>query len=452
MAVAEGSVKANIYLPDNVKYIINTIYEAGYEAYAVGGCIRDSLLGKKPADYDITTSAKPDVIKKLFRRTIDTGIQHGTVTVMLKDNGYEITTYRVDGEYEDNRHPKSVSFTSSLKEDLLRRDFTINAMAYNDKEGLVDLFGGQEDLKNGIIRCVGIPYERFTEDALRVMRAVRFAAQLGYNIEADTLNAMSKLSRNLKNVSMERIQVELVKMITSNHPELIRTAYEAGITKVFLPEFDEMMKTPQKHPHHMYSVGEHTIKAIQEIDADKYLRLAMLFHDMGKPATLTLDEDGTTHFHGHPAVSERICKEVLKRLKFDNDTIRIVSKLVLMHDCRIDADKKSVRRAMNKIGPDIFPMLFKVSRADILAQSNYLREEKIGRLADLELLYNEICEADDCISIKSLMINGNDLISLGCEPGCKIGDILNRLLDRVLDDPSLNDKETLLRMAKEELK
>ncbi len=290
-------------LPEDVNYIINTINRAGYEAFAVGGCIRDMVLNKVPNDYDITTSASPDKIKELFRRTIDTGIEHGTVTVMLKSTGYEVTTYRIDGKYEDGRHPASVNFTTSLEEDLLRRDFTINAMAYNEKDGLKDPFGGMEDIKRKIIRCVGDPKERFSEDALRMLRAVRFSAQLGYEIEEDTLEAIKLLAGNLKLISEERIQAELIKTVTSDNPDRLTVAYKTGLTAVFLPEFDRMMETPQNHPHHMYNVGIHTIRSMENIKNDKVLRLAMLFHDMGKPETRSIDENGIDHFYGHPAHS-----------------------------------------------------------------------------------------------------------------------------------------------------
>lgn len=440
-----------ISLPEDVKFIIKTIKEAGYEAYAVGGCIRDSLLGKKPSDYDITTSADPVTVKGLFRRTIDTGIQHGTVTVMLKSNGYEVTTYRIDGVYEDNRHPKEVSFTSSLREDLLRRDFTINAMAYNDEDGLVDLFDGQQDMSDGIIRCVGVPHERFSEDALRIMRAVRFSAQLGYEIEESTREAMALLAPNLKDVSAERIQVELVKLMCSNHPDKLRDAYELGLTNVFLPEFNRMMETTQNNPHHCYTVGEHTIKAICEVENDKYLRLTMLFHDMGKPYVKTTDENGIDHFHGHAKLSCEMSKEVLRRLKFDNDTIKTVSKLSLLHDDNIDISKKAVRRAANRIGVELFPMLLKVRKADTLAQSMYKREEKLNVLSKVSEIYEEILRDNDCMTLKDLNINGSDLIELGYQKGPMLGEELNRILEKVLDEPNLNTTETLRKIAKEDL-
>lgn len=446
-----GSSGIRISLPEDVINIIKKINTAGYEAYAVGGCVRDSILGREPGDYDITTSATPEEVKRIFKRTVDTGIQHGTVTVLIGNEGYEVTTYRIDGKYEDNRHPESVEFTRSLKEDLLRRDFTINAMAYNDDEGLVDLFGGIDDIEAKVIRCVGNPNERLSEDALRILRAVRFAAQLGYEIDQDTVDAMRHLAPNLKDISKERIEVELLKMVTSPHPEIMRTAYEIGITKVFLPEFDAMMETAQNHPHHMYSVGEHTIHAMQEIEPNKYLRLAMLFHDIGKPRCKTQDDDGTDHFHGHPEVSYAMSKDILRRLKFDNNTIDIVSRLARYHDIKSDSTKRSVRRMIHKVGDDIFLMLLDVKRADVMAQSLYQREQKLEDIVITRRLYEEIKADKECLSIKDLKINGQDLMGIGYPQGACIGQELKRLLELVLDDPAINDKDVLRKKAAEDL-
>ncbi len=276
--------------PISVMKIIETLEQAGFEAYAVGGCVRDSLLGRNPSDWDITTSARPEQVKALFSHTIDTGIRHVTVTVMLEHVGYEVTTYRIDGEYEDSRHPKEVIFTPLLTEDLKRRDFTINAMAWNPRAGIIDEFGGMEDLDEGIIRCVGSPEERFSEDALRMMRAVRFSAQLGYEIEPATKAAIRKLAPNLTHVSAERIQVELVKLVESMHPDYLRVAYETGITRVVLPEFDLCMETEQHNPHHCYTVGEHMLHSMLAVSSNRYLRLAMLLHDIAKPEKKKTDE------------------------------------------------------------------------------------------------------------------------------------------------------------------
>ena len=321
-----------IQLPGKVKFIINTLIQAGYEAYAVGGCIRDSILGRTPGDWDITTSASPQQVKELFPKTVDTGIQHGTVTVLEGSEGFEVTTYRIDGEYEDQRHPKEVVFTANLLEDLKRRDFTINAMAYNETEGLIDAFHGMEDIHRQVIRCVGNPMHRFTEDALRMMRAVRFAAQLGFTIEEQTKTAISALASSLAKISAERIQAELVKLLISDHPEEMRTVCELGMSRVFLPEFDAMMETPQNNRYHRHNVGEHSILAMQNIRKDKILRLTMLLHDVGKPVCKTVDENGIYHFYGHPAEGAKIAKTILRRLKFDNDTIRKVTNLIAWHE------------------------------------------------------------------------------------------------------------------------
>lgn len=440
-----------IIIPEKAQFIINTITEAGFEAYVVGGCVRDSLLGRNPQDWDITTSATPEQVKALFRRTVDTGIRHGTVTVMLDKDGFEVTTYRIDGKYEDGRHPNEVTFTPCLEEDLKRRDFTINAMAYNEKAGLVDMFGGIKDMEDKRIRCVGDARERFQEDALRILRAIRFSAQLGYTIEGQTKAAIQELAGNLSQISAERIQVELVKLLVSDHPDYLRDAYEMGVTKVILPEFDVMMDTPQNHLHHQYNVGEHTLHSLLGVKADKDLRLTMLFHDIGKPASLVVDEEGITHFYGHPAISEKMAEEILKRLKFDNDTIRKVCHLVKYHDYGNGAvlRRQMVRRAVNKIGEDAFPEFLQVKKADILAQSMYMREEKLASIEKWRELYEEILARRQCTSLKDLAVTGTDLIAAGRKPGKEIGVVLNALLEWVLEYPEDNQKEILLEKAKQ---
>ena len=438
-----------IKIPEKARQVLETIHAAGYEAYVVGGCVRDSVLGRNPQDWDITTSARPEQVKALFRRTIDTGIQHGTVTVMLEKEGFEVTTYRIDGKYEDSRHPSEVTFTPNLEEDLKRRDFTINAMAYNDRDGLVDLFGGLEDIRKKRIRCVGDPEARFGEDALRILRAVRFAAQLGYEIEDSTAEAIRKLAPSLKKISAERIAAELIKLLVSDHPEELKNAYEMGITAVILPEFDCCMETPQNHLHHMYSVGEHILASVKEIKPDKVLRLTMLFHDIGKAETLTVGEDGVTHFYGHPEVSERIARDVLKRLKLDNDTIGMVCRLVRYHDYMNGRkrDLRAVRKAIYRIGEEAFPAIFDVWRADTLAQSMYQREEKLQNLNAWKELYEEVMKSGQCVSLKTLAITGNDLIALGMTPGKEVGEMLKNLLDLVLENPEKNTKEYLTEYA-----
>ncbi len=450
-------IEYNIALPEDVKFIIETIENAGFEAYAVGGCVRDSLLGRSPDDWDITTSAKPTEVKELFRRTVDTGIQHGTVTVMLKEKGYEVTTYRIDGEYEDSRHPKQVEFTPNLKEDLARRDFTINAMAYNERDGIVDEFGGMDDLAKGIIRAVGFAESRFGEDALRIFRAFRFAAVLNFDIAEDTLLAARKLAPTLERISAERINIELTKLLMSDNPDHIIRLYENGITAVMLPEFDRCMKTVQNNPHHCYNVGEHiahsmkALKAEETEDKDelRILRFALLLHDMGKPETKTTDKLGIDHFYGHEIIGEKIAVDVLKRLKSDNNTIDRVRRLVRWHDTRPETTEKSVRKSVNNVGEDIYPMLLKFHRADIAAQSDYKREEKIDIENRIEQIYHDIIERGDCISLKMLSVNGGDLIAAGMKPGKELGEVLKGLLELVLEDPSCNEKEILLRKVKE---
>lgn len=440
-----------IKLPEHVKTIIDTLMDCGHEAYAVGGCVRDSILGKSPADWDITTSARPEEIKAIFPRTVDTGIAHGTVTVLMEKSGYEVTTYRVDGEYEDARHPKEVHFTANLLEDLKRRDFTINAMAYNEREGLVDVFDGMGDLKRHLVRCVGDAKERFCEDALRMLRAVRFCAQLGFSMEKRTREAICALSPAIGKVSAERIAVELVKLLVSDHPQMIRQVYETGLSAVFLPELDDMMQTDQHCKHHCYTVGEHTITALQWVRPDKVIRLAVLLHDVAKPVTKSADERGWDHFYGHEEAGARMTKEILRRLKFDNDTIRKTSALVAAHDNRPAANPGSVRRALVRIGTDAFPDLFEVKRADVMAQGCYCRKEKLREISDFERLYREIMEERQCLHIRDLEIDGRDLIALGMKQGAQIGTMLKDLLEWVLEDPKRNERTMLLAEAEKRL-
>ena len=435
-------------IPVNAEKILRVLENQGFEAFIVGGCVRDSILGRRPDDWDITTSARPEQVKALFRRTVDTGLKHGTVTVLMDKESYEVTTYRIDGEYEDGRHPKEVAFTASLEEDLKRRDFTINAMAYHPDRGLVDLFRGMDDIRAEIIRCVGNPLERFGEDALRILRAVRFSAQLGFSIEEETKKGIEELARNLKLVSAERIQTELVKLLVSPHPDYFLTAYETGITRQFLPEFDACMETGQNTPHHCLSVGLHTLQSLLNIRPDKVLRLTMLLHDIGKPAVKKTDENGRDHFKMHGPAGEKMASAILRRLKFDNDTISKVCRLIRWHDDRPAPDMCSVRRAVNRIGEDIFPLYLEVQRADMLAQSTYKREEKAARLEGVNECYRKILEEGQCVSLKSMAVKGRDLIAAGYAPGPELGEILNRLLEHVLEHPEDNEKDRLLALLK----
>jgi tRNA nucleotidyltransferase (CCA-adding enzyme) len=398
-----------------------------------------------PGDWDVATSAKPEEVKALFSHTIDTGIQHGTVTVMMNHVGYEVTTYRIDGEYEDARHPKEVIFTGNLIEDLKRRDFTINAMAYNESAGLVDEFDGIGDLERKVIRCVGNPMERFSEDALRMLRAVRFAAQLGFTIDAKTAEAIRQLAPTIAKVSAERIAVELVKILVSPHPEAMRTVYELGLTAVFMPEFDRAMTTEQNTIHHIYTVGEHILATLQKVPAEKNIRLIMLFHDMAKPLVKTHDEMGD-HFRGHTQGGADLSKQILRRLKFDNATIDLVYKMVKHHDDRPETEA-GIRRMFAAVGIENVPMLLDIKRADLQAQSMHLREEKMALVDRYEQHYTECIAKQNCLTKKDLAINGSDLIAMGMKQGKEVGEIIEQIFQMVLDDPQLNQKEKLQELA-----
>lgn len=475
----------SIQVPEKVNRIIETLLAHGHEAYAVGGCVRDSLLGREADDWDITTSASPYEVKALFRRTIDTGIQHGTVTVMLDKEGFEVTTYRIDGEYEDGRHPKEVLFTKNLEEDLKRRDFTINAMAYNDQTGMVDIFGGVRDLEQKIIRCVGVAGDRFDEDALRIMRAFRFSAQLGFAIEENTKIAAAERATNLTKISAERIRVELTKLLLSGHPDRLVWMQQNGITKIVLPEFDAMLATEQKNKNHQYNVGEHTLRVVEfvgntdlqrtylqevlpEFPADavlaergwekkelQFLRYAALLHDVAKPEVQSTDSNREHCFPNHALAGAKKAKEILRRLKFDNETTDFVVRLVAAHnEYRIPTESReenlaAMRHMMHRLGPDLMDLLWELQLADVLAQHPDLLKLKLEILAEARRLHKEVVQREDCVSLKQLAVNGKDLIGLGVTPGKEIGAVLEALLEKVLDNPSLNEREKLLQQAQE---
>ena len=434
-----------IAVPDGAEEILSRLYRAGYEAYVVGGCVRDSIMGRTPGDWDITTSARPEEVKRLFRHTVDTGLAHGTVTVLRRDGAYEVTTYRIDGTYTDGRHPDSVTFTASLPEDLKRRDFTINAMAYNPEIGLVDEFGGIGDLRLGVIRAVGDPRQRFEEDALRMMRALRFAAQLRFRIDAETTEAIRELAPNLQKISAERIRAELDKILVSDQPGILRDAYELGLTGVFMPEMDVCMTCVQNTPHHSWSVGEHILRSVENIRPDRVLRLTMLLHDIGKPECRTTDADGADHFYGHQERSAQMANTILRRLKYDNDTRNTVVKLISWHDEELGTTRAEVRRSLSKVGTQLWPLLMEVRTADILAQSLYRRGQKEERIAYWTDTAQSILDAGECLTLGDLAYKGTDLIAAGMKPGAGLGAVLGRMLDDVLDDPTHNTKEYLAR-------
>lgn len=438
------TISLEIEIPQGAAWVLEQLRDAGYEAYVVGGCVRDSLLHRMPDDWDITTSAKPEDTKRIFRRTVDTGIQHGTVTVMVDRTGYEVTTYRIDGEYADGRHPEHVTFTASLLEDLKRRDFTINAMAYSPAEGLVDEFDGIGDINRRVIRAVGDPVQRFTEDALRMMRAIRFSAQLDYRIDEDTREGIRLLAPNLQKVSAERIRVELEKLLLSERPEELKEAYELGLLRQFLPELSECMECGQNNPHHCLSVGDHILCAVKAARRDKVLRLALLLHDIAKPQVKTTDENGIDHFHGHAARSAALADRILRDLKYDNQTREAAVRLIAWHDCNLGDSLPEIRKSISELGEEWFLPLLEVKTSDVEAQSDYQRDEKLGKIEYWRNAFEEIRCAGDCLSLKDLAVSGKDLIAAGAAPGKEIGRILHEMLEEVLREPAHNTREYLL--------
>lgn len=437
----------NIKLPSEVEFILNRLINSGYEAYAVGGCVRDSILNKVPKDWDITTKAKPEEVIKLFDKVILTGIKHGTVTVVLNKTGYEVTTFRTDGEYEDNRHPKQVKFVTSLKEDLARRDFTINAMAYNEVNGLIDYFDGVKDLKNKTIQTVGNPNKRFSEDALRMLRAIRFSAQLDFNIEQNVLDTIKKLKENITYISKERIREEFNKILIYN-PRKIDVLRECELLDYIIRGAGKMYKFNQNNPYHVYDLYNHTLSAVEIIEPILYLRLTMLFHDFGKISTKTTDENGISHYYAHGKISMEIAEGILKELKYDNDTTNEVLTLIKYHDCSLKS-KTSIKRMLNKIGEKYLRDLIKVQRADVISQNPLYSAERLSNLIEIEKKLNLILNENECFNLKDLKINGMDLQEIGFHKGKAIGETLKYLLDLVIENPSLNEKGKLIKLANE---
>ena len=399
-----------IELPKDVRHIINVLMENGYEAYAVGGCVRDSILGRTPGDWDITTSALPMQVKALFRRTVDTGIRHGTVTVMLGKNGYEVTTYRIDGKYEDSRHPKSVEFTFNLVEDLKRRDFTINAMAYNDEHGIVDAFDGMGDLKRRIIRCVGKAHDRFDEDALRILRAVRFSAQLGFDIEDDTAKAARELAPTLVKISRERIHTELNKLLLSDNPDYFSVVYDLGVMKIIIPELENI-------DAHKLDKIKHFIKKTSAVLPERYAALL---------SCVDADTAG----------------RILKGLKLDNATILMAAKLVKYYNMNSVVSEAAVRHYINEVGEnDALRIVdFNISICGSELNKGYTDMKKICVM---------VKERGDCTELRNLKISGRDLMEAGFPAGKQLGEILQKLLCEVLDNPKFNEYNYLLKRAVE---
>jgi tRNA nucleotidyltransferase (CCA-adding enzyme) len=445
--------RLKIEIPSGANEIIHSLQNNGYEAFLVGGCVRDSILGRPIHDYDITTSATPYEMMKVFKdkRIIETGLQHGTITIVIDGEGYECTTYRIDSNYSDSRRPDSVTFTRSLEEDLKRRDFTINAMAYNDEVGLIDPFNGMEDIKYHKIRCVGRAKDRFSEDALRILRAIRFASQLGFVLESDTDWNISKMYKNLENISIERINSEFCKIAASSG-FCVQMVLYYEVFSLFIPEIKDMFGFQQNNPYHMYDVWNHTVHAIEYCESDDLVtRLAVFFHDIGKPHCYQDGEDGIRHFKGHGRVSADMTDKIMKRLRFDNDTREKVVELVYYHDATFEMGKKYVKRWLNKIGEEQFGRLLNVRRADIKAQADINQETRLQKIDNIEYILEEVLQDDECFSLKDLAVNGKDLITIGYKPGKEIGEVLNNLLDSVISGEYKNEKEKLLEIAERRL-
>lgn len=438
----------DIKLPENVITILSRLETGGFSAFVAGGAVRDMLMDKYPHDYDIATSAKPGEVKRIFNRTIDTGIKHGTVTVVENKAGYEITTFRSDGEYRDGRHPENVSFVNDVKEDCARRDFTINAMMYNPKSGIVDCFGGRDDIRQRLIRCVGTPEKRFMEDALRMLRAVRFSAVLSFKIEDETWRAIKKCAILIKKVSSERILDEINKILLSDNPDYIKKLHECGLMQYIMPELEKCFGEKQKNKYHIYDVGEHIMRAVKATPPDMTLRWAALMHDIGKPCCSSTDDNGIIHFYGHHRESCRIAVDLLHRLRMDSDTIRDVAILVENHDVRVEPSPPAVKRMMARTGEALFEKLMLLQTADNSAKNPEYFEEKKKKIESAHVIYKEILAERQPYLTSHLAVNGKDLIRIGYRPGREIGDVLKKLVEEVIIDPALNNRDHLLKTAK----
>ena len=441
--------KANIVLPRTVETALSLLEAQGFEAYVVGGCVRDSLLGRHPNDWDITTSALPEEMQQVFRdyRVIETGIKHGTLGVLIDGTLLEITTYRSDGEYLDNRHPSFVTFSRNIADDLSRRDFTVNAMAYHPVRGLIDLFEGQRDLEFGIIRCVGNPTKRFREDGLRILRAIRFSSVLDFFIDEDTEEAILGCAGLLSGIAAERIREELCKLLCGKGAIRVLRNY-VDVIGVFFPELLAMLGFEQNTKYHCYDVFEHTLHALEaEERGDLLVRLSLLFHDIGKPHCYTEDSEGG-HFKGHAPIGVEIAERVMRRLRFDNDSIARVKVLVERHDLPIAAERRAVRRLMSQLSSEDILRLLEVKRCDRLAHAAFFRALP-AELSEIPAIMEELQREDACLSLGDLAVNGKDLIALGIPAGKTLGKTLDFLLGEVLDERLENERETLLEAARE---
>ncbi|NFH81401.1 CCA tRNA nucleotidyltransferase [Clostridium botulinum] len=427
----------NINIPNDVRFILETLKNNGHEAYIVGGCVRDSILNNIPKDWDITTKARPEEVIKLFDKVILTGVKHGTVTVLINSEGYEVTTYRMDGKYEDSRHPKQVNFVSNLKEDLARRDFTINAMAYNKEDGLIDYFEGVSDLKKKVIKTVGNSEKRFSEDALRMLRAIRFSSQLDFSISNETLNSIKNLRYNIKNISKERIREEFNKILLSS-TKGIDILIETGLIEYIFPEIIKFCDFKVDNMYYNDNLYAHTVRAIEEIESALHLKLTMFFYNLIK---INNEDIEYTILQ---------VKEFLKEFQYDNNTVNKVTTLILYMNNDLNT-KLEIKQILNLINLDLFEDLLKVKEAEILSQNPLYKEKRLSHLLSIRENLKEILLNKECFNLKDLSINGKDLINLGLEKGKNIGEMLNELLELVMNNPDLNDKEILIDIVKEKI-
>lgn len=442
-------MKNKIKIPETVKDILIKLNENSFQAFVVGGCVRDSLLGRMPKDWDICTDATPNEVKTVFKgeKIIDTGLKHGTVSLLRNDVPYEITTFRSDGNYTDGRHPDNVQYVKTLKEDLFRRDFTINAMAADRDGNIIDYNGGLKDLEYMKIRCVGNPNDRFSEDSLRILRALRFAARYGFNISCSTKNAIHQNKELLNNISQERITDEFRQIIRFADKKLLLEF--ADIIEIIIPEIGKCRGFKQNNPHHIYDVYEHIVTSVDTTIFSETIRLALLFHDIGKPYTYIEDEKGIGHFPKHAIVGAEMANKIMKRMRFDNKTIDEVILLIKNHDITIVPSLPFARRTLRRLGVGQTLDLLEVIWRDKTAQSNNPdRDKTLKDIITLDRYIEQVLDEQNCLSVKDLALNGNNLKEIGVPEGPQIGELLSSLLDFVIDNPEKNRKDILLTEAK----
>ncbi|OON95813.1 MAG: hypothetical protein ATN32_01070 [Candidatus Epulonipiscium fishelsonii] len=437
----------NKKIPQDAIAIIGMLEQHGFEAFIVGGCVRDILMNRIPNDWDITTSATPEQVKKIFKRTYDTGIEHGTVTVILNKEHFEVTTFRTEEKYEDFRRPTSVNFVKDIVADLSRRDFTMNAIAYHPERGFVDPYNGKLDIKHKVISSVRNASDRFNEDALRILRAVRFSAQIGFEIDKQTTEGIVECKSLLSFISRERIRDEFTKICLSSNVYHIEKLYKLGLLEYIIPEFVPLFTTEQNHPHHIYDVAKHTIEVMKGVPSDIVLRYAALLHDIGKYKVQTIDKKGIHHFKDHALASEKMSRHILRDLKWDNNTIKEVCLLVKYHDYHLNqvVDSILIKKLLRKLGEPLFDKLIILHEADAKAQNPAKLSKKLNLINKVNLLKDTIIQNNECYTLKDLAINGSDILNLNIVKNKKnIGDLLEYALNYVLEQPTKNQKELLI--------